>query len=149
MGTNVLSNTVSGSNISNSSANNYSFDLKMFLGKEWDIRFEKVVFFYGTDIMFHIVNENKIGYDSNGILSSKTNSGYYEIGINPVIGGKYLLSPRLSLTVETGLLTWYNKGKTTNKIDLNTPRYSIVNNETEYVSYIFYPVNGIYLSFHF
>jgi hypothetical protein len=102
----------------NKSGSNDSYTAKNFrttfnMGYEWHLTFSRVNIFYGADLSTSIsilkTKYDESNYDSENKYSELT------VGINPLLGVNYYITPNLSIGTEVKYTIEYITGKTTTK----------------------------------
>jgi len=109
--------------------------IKAFLGYERNITFGKAQVFFGFDFNFtkytsDVTTEEKYTYDDYKII--RTNS-YQGIGLSPLLGVRYYITPKFSLSTEVKYQVESYNGESTRKYNDN-PEYKE-------------KVNGLYTKF--
>lgn len=105
--------------------NSYNYlGAKLNLGYEWHSIFGRVNVFYGVDGSFgYINNETKSEYEYSS-YPSEIYSSYKEmiVGINPLVGVNFFITPALSIGTELKFTAEYTSGKLTTERDYGDPQ---------------------------
>lgn len=105
--------------------NSYShLGAKLNLGYEWHSTFGRVNVFYGVDGSFgYTSNETKSEYEYSSYPSEIT-STFKEtlVGINPLVGVNFFITPALSIGTELKFTAEYTSGKLTSERNYGSPQ---------------------------
>ena len=93
-----------------------AFSSKLNLGYEWHSTFSRLVLYYGFDIStsynYHY-HEYEI-FTGAGVTTSDSKLNEITIGVNPLIGTNFFITPNLSIGTEVKFIAEYVSGKTIN-----------------------------------
>lgn len=141
------SNTRNNVNDTSTTESYYSTSL-ISLGYEWNKTHGKVQFFYGIDVTIRSSNysfENKSTNDGVD-YSSETEQNFNALGLSPLLGVEYFVTPKLSISTEIKYILEAYVASETNK-------YSGSRSETKYEesgsNNYFGPVGQISINYNF
>ncbi|MDA3894129.1 MAG: outer membrane beta-barrel protein [Salinivirgaceae bacterium] len=113
------SSNITNNNVNDSSKSENSITvLGITVGYEFNKTFDKVVIFYGLDVSMKV---NNINYESsytyeNEVYTNKSAQQYNAFGISPLLGVKYFITPKLSVSTEIKYVIESFESKETNKL---------------------------------
>jgi hypothetical protein len=132
-----------------------NYNLSFDFGREKQRRFGKFIHYYGADLQFKYINTNSTtGFGVNGAPATFTQSKGYVMGggVSAFMGGKYLLTERIGLSIETNAMLSYVKiHGTYQDIDINgqplNPKMD--SHKSNGLDFNITPISAIYLSYFF
>lgn len=124
------------------------FSSKINLGYEWHHTFSRLVIYYGMDISSSYANNNmKYEYsNSNGSTVSQTKVNEMTIGVNPLIGTNFFITPNLSIGTEVKFTSEYVSGKSTEETSDSPTSYET---KSSGMRTYFGPLGFISINLHF
>lgn len=131
-----------------------NYDLSFDIGFEKQKKIKRFVHYYGADFRLKYIKVNStigLGIDSASTFT-KENGYTFGLGIAPFIGGKFLITNRVAIAVETSCMLSYLKyDGTTQQVDINNIALSpkVKSGSTNGINFDILPISFINLSYNF
>lgn len=116
-----------------------NFRMTFNVGYEWHLTFSRVNIFYGVDLSTSI-SSLKTKYDESS-YNSENKYSELAVGINPLLGVNYYITPNLSIGTEVKYTMEYVSEKTTNSNNDAEYEHSISGSRTRFGPLGFLSVN--------
>ncbi|KQS24788.1 hypothetical protein ASG33_23845 [Dyadobacter sp. Leaf189] len=132
-----------------------SYDLSFDLGYERQRKSRRFVHYYGVDFRLKFIKVNStVGIGLNDSTSTFTQEKGHTsgIGIAPFIGGKYFITDRIAISLETRcMLSYLRVRSSTQQVNIDnqpvSPKLDAAN--TNGVNFDIHPISAIFISYTF